>query len=206
MAAMASGVSFSDGFLRNLSTRGQVGTGSNILIAGFVVGGSTPKQVLVRAIGPGLAALGVSGCSANHDDVAAPQSAASTAMSPAVRQAPALPPPQALAEVVSRLADTAVPGGEKLALIEDGAPADAETLDRFAAALRDGGYAPVTVSATDVHWSPTAPDEAVAIITVTPPEQRPGVFAFPLAFRTGPAGWQLTRGTAETLLAFPPGQ
>lgn len=61
MAASASGSSFSDGFLRNLSTRGQVGTGSNLLIAGFVVAGSTPKQVLVRAVGPSLASFGVAG-------------------------------------------------------------------------------------------------------------------------------------------------
>jgi hypothetical protein len=60
-AATASGVSFSDGFLRNLSTRGQVGTGANILIAGFVVGGTVPKQVLVRAIGPTLSGFGVTG-------------------------------------------------------------------------------------------------------------------------------------------------
>lgn len=59
MAATSAGVSFSDGFLRNLSTRGQVGTGANILIAGFVVGGTTPKQVLVRAVGPTLTAFGV---------------------------------------------------------------------------------------------------------------------------------------------------
>jgi hypothetical protein len=65
MAALASGVSFSDGFLRNLSTRGQVGTGANILIAGFVVGGSTPKQVLVRAIGPSLTQFGVNGALSN---------------------------------------------------------------------------------------------------------------------------------------------
>jgi hypothetical protein len=31
------------------------------MIAGLVVGGSTPKQVLVRAVGPGLAAFGVTG-------------------------------------------------------------------------------------------------------------------------------------------------
>lgn len=65
MAAIASGVSFSDGFLRNLSTRGQVGTGTNILIAGFVVGGNSPKQVLVRAIGPSLTAFGVTGALAD---------------------------------------------------------------------------------------------------------------------------------------------
>ncbi len=59
--ALASGGSFSDGALRNLSTRGQVGTGANILIAGFVVGGTSPKQVLVRAIGPSLTQFGVTG-------------------------------------------------------------------------------------------------------------------------------------------------
>jgi hypothetical protein len=47
--------------LVNLSTRVEVGSGSNILIAGFVIGGSTSKTVLVRASGPALAAFGVSG-------------------------------------------------------------------------------------------------------------------------------------------------
>ena len=65
IAALTSGVSFSDGFLRNLSTRGQVGTGSNILIAGFVVGGDVPKQVLVRAVGPSLTQFGVTGALAD---------------------------------------------------------------------------------------------------------------------------------------------
>ena len=51
----------SDGFLRNLSTRGFVGSGDAILVAGFVVSGDTPKQVLVRAIGPTLADFGVTG-------------------------------------------------------------------------------------------------------------------------------------------------
>lgn len=57
--ALASGGTFSDGALRNLSTRGQVGTGGNVLITGFVVGGSTAKQVLIRAIGPSLVPLGI---------------------------------------------------------------------------------------------------------------------------------------------------
>jgi Tol biopolymer transport system component len=61
LAALATGGAFSDGSLRNLSTRGQVGTGDNILIAGFVVGGTTPKQVLVRAIGPTLSSFGITG-------------------------------------------------------------------------------------------------------------------------------------------------
>jgi len=41
--------------LTNISARVQVGTGGNVLIAGFVIGGSTSKTVLVRASGPALA-------------------------------------------------------------------------------------------------------------------------------------------------------
>jgi hypothetical protein len=40
--------------LLNVSARGQAGTGANLLIAGFVVGGPAPKTLLVRAVGPGL--------------------------------------------------------------------------------------------------------------------------------------------------------
>jgi hypothetical protein len=47
--------------LVNISARLQVGTGANILIAGFVVGGTTSKTVLLRASGPALAPFGVSG-------------------------------------------------------------------------------------------------------------------------------------------------
>ena len=47
--------------LINLSARVQVGTGGNILIAGFAIGGSTSKTVLVRASGPALTQFGVPG-------------------------------------------------------------------------------------------------------------------------------------------------
>ncbi len=47
--------------LINLSVRTQVGTGENILIVGFVVEGNAPKQILLRAVGPGLAQFGVGG-------------------------------------------------------------------------------------------------------------------------------------------------
>ena len=47
--------------LINLSTRGQVQTGDNVMIGGFIIGGATPKKVLVRAVGPNLANYGVSG-------------------------------------------------------------------------------------------------------------------------------------------------
>jgi glucose/arabinose dehydrogenase len=49
--------------LINISTRGQVGSGPNALIAGFVVSGSSAKTVLIRASGPAIAAapFGVQG-------------------------------------------------------------------------------------------------------------------------------------------------
>jgi len=47
--------------LVNLSTRGFVGTGDNIMIGGFIVGGSGPKKVVIRGRGPSMAALGVPG-------------------------------------------------------------------------------------------------------------------------------------------------
>jgi sugar lactone lactonase YvrE len=47
--------------LINLSAPAQVGTGGNILIAGFVIEGTKPKTVLVRASGPALTPFGVSG-------------------------------------------------------------------------------------------------------------------------------------------------
>jgi hypothetical protein len=40
--------------LTNLSTRGLVQTGDNVLIGGFIIEGDTSKRVLVRAIGPTL--------------------------------------------------------------------------------------------------------------------------------------------------------
>jgi hypothetical protein len=43
----------------NLSVRANAGTGENVLTAGFVVTGNSPKQILIRAIGPGLLPYGV---------------------------------------------------------------------------------------------------------------------------------------------------
>jgi hypothetical protein len=54
-------ISADSGHLVNISTRASVGTGPNILIGGFVVGGTQPSQVLIRAIGPGLKQFGVPG-------------------------------------------------------------------------------------------------------------------------------------------------
>lgn len=47
--------------LNNIATRGFVGTGGNIMIAGFVISGEGAKTILVRAIGPTLSAFGLTG-------------------------------------------------------------------------------------------------------------------------------------------------
>ena len=40
--------------IRNISTRGEVGTGSKVMIGGFIIGGEDPTRVVIRAIGPSL--------------------------------------------------------------------------------------------------------------------------------------------------------
>jgi hypothetical protein len=47
--------------LANISTRGLVQTGDNVLIGGMIVLGQTPLRVIVRAIGPSLALPGALG-------------------------------------------------------------------------------------------------------------------------------------------------
>ncbi len=47
--------------LANVSARAQVGTGGDILVVGFAVGGTGTRNVLIRAVGPTLAAFGVGG-------------------------------------------------------------------------------------------------------------------------------------------------
>jgi len=55
------GGSFGNGNLLNISTRLGVGTGNNVLIGGFIITGSSNKQVLLRALGPTLSQFGVTG-------------------------------------------------------------------------------------------------------------------------------------------------
>jgi hypothetical protein len=43
-----------DAILQNISTRAQVLTGDNVLIGGFIITGTQPKKVIVRAIGPSV--------------------------------------------------------------------------------------------------------------------------------------------------------
>jgi hypothetical protein len=45
--------------LGNISTRSLVQTGANVMIGGFIIEGTGPKTVIIRAIGPELTPLGV---------------------------------------------------------------------------------------------------------------------------------------------------
>lgn len=49
----------------NISTRAHVGTGANVLIAGFSIGGTEKKTVLIRGVGPSLQQFGLDGYLAN---------------------------------------------------------------------------------------------------------------------------------------------
>jgi plastocyanin/uncharacterized protein YggT (Ycf19 family) len=48
-----------DSFLANISTRSFVQTNDNVMIGGFIVQGTQPKMVIIRAIGPELTQFGV---------------------------------------------------------------------------------------------------------------------------------------------------
>lgn len=48
-----------DSLVDNISTRGKVGTGDNVMIGGFIIGGEDSTKVLIRAIGPSLGTQGI---------------------------------------------------------------------------------------------------------------------------------------------------
>ena len=52
-------VNTKDSRLANISTRAKAGTGDNVLIGGFIVGGNDPTKVLIRAVGPSLSRSGI---------------------------------------------------------------------------------------------------------------------------------------------------
>jgi hypothetical protein len=53
------GVSASKTSFANIATRAMCGTGNNVTIGGFVIGGTAKKKVLVRAVGPSLTNQGL---------------------------------------------------------------------------------------------------------------------------------------------------
>lgn len=157
--------------------------------------------VLVAAFGLSVA---LNGCGSDRPPAPAPTTSSSPAIAaPAPAPPPApLPPPSALTDVLYRLADPNVPGAEKLILIEDSGPGDVVALDRFAKALADNGYHPMTFDAADLAWAADTDDVVATVIARTPPGHTGGDFTFPMEFARTPDGaWHLTRDSADMLFA-----
>lgn len=152
-----------------------------------------------------MAALGLSGCS---DDTSAASSPTPLPFTkpPTVSPSPTetgvpLPSPTALTDVMGRLTDPAIPGTEKVGLVQYGTPADAAVLDRFAKALHDSGYAPLTFEAGDLRWADQT-GNVIANITINAanPQGTGRDLSFPMEFSPQGDTWQLTRQTADLLL------
>ncbi|SPM36358.1 hypothetical protein MRAB57_4199 [Mycobacterium rhizamassiliense] len=154
-----------------------------------------------------VTAVGLAGCS--HSQPRVPASATSSAVPPAsspiVVTAPPtapLPVPQALTDILTRLADPNIPGTNKVSLVEGATPESAATLDKFTSALRDNGYLPMTFAADNIAWSDKNPSNVMATIRVGTAEPNNRAFTFPMEFTPYQGGWQLSRRTAEMLLAL----
>ncbi|MFV0493971.1 hypothetical protein [Mycobacterium sp.] len=169
--------------------------------------------------GVAVAVAGLLGCSRGSDsesdsagDSLPPPTPAATAETPlttvstvataTVPPATELPAPEALTGVLARLADPAVPGGEKLDLVDGSGPDTAGALDRFIAAARDSGYLPMAFEANDIARSSTDPSNVAATVVVTTANEDHREFTFPMEFTAAGDGWQLSRKTADMLLAM----
>lgn len=153
-----------------------------------------------------VAALTLAGCSHTGPKVVSSSSSpVPTTPTPLIVGAPPtapVPTPDALIDVLNRLADPNVPGIDKVNLVEGATPDNAGTLDKFINALRDNGDLPMTFVAKDVTWSDKDPSHAVATVTVNTARANNGTFTFPMEFTPAHGGWQLSHRTAEMLLAL----
>jgi len=151
--------------------------------------------------------LGVAACGNDTHPAASESPSATTTVSSVIAAPPPdtpLPPPEALTDVLYRLADTSVPGDQKVGLVEGAGAGDAEKLDKFGKALHDSGYTPVGFTAENIAWATDSPSNVTADVTVH--SQNPAMtngFTFPMEFKTDPqGGWQLTKATADILLTY----
>ena len=162
-----------------------------------------PSIALIAATA--LAAFWLAGCSPSQPRIASsPTAPAPPPTSVPVAAAPTapVPGPEALNAVLARLADPNVPGADKVTLVEGATAENAGTLDKFVNALRDNGYLPMTFAANNVAWSDKNPSHVMATVTVNTAQPNNPTFTFPMEFAPFQGGWQLSRRTAEMLLAF----
>ncbi len=171
------------------------------------------RTVSIRSAAIIVAALGLGACSHQQHPAAAPSvetSAAPTVGMPAPNApapgAPPLPPDSALIDVMSRLSDPALPGDQKVALIEDGTADEAAGLDRFGIALRDNGSLPLAFEARDLAWSQSEPGNVIATVVVRTANPLDGEFTYPMEFAPADGPWQLTRESADLLLQLSSGE
>lgn len=146
-----------------------------------------------------VAAFGLSGCTTPGPPAATPTSAVSAALPP---PAP-LPDPAALTDVLARLSDPAIPGNQKLPLVEGSSEADVAGLDSFARALADNHMLPLTIEADELAWSARDPANVTATVSIQPADTEPeDGFSFPMEFTPAPGGWRLSRKTADLLMTL----
>jgi hypothetical protein len=147
--------------------------------------------------------IGLAACNSGSPPAPSePPSATSVVADPAAPVSSPLPPPQALTDLLYRLSDPAVPGADKVGLVEVATVDDAAALDRFGRALADSGALPLTFDATDLKWSESELGNVVATVNVTTANEPPAKFSFPMEFTPVRDRWQLTRKTADLLLEF----
>ena len=162
-----------------------------------------PRSTTVLSAATVVAALWLSGCAPHTSDNAATATTSppTPTAAPAPQSAP-LPDPAALTDLLGRLADPAVPGTDKLPLVEGATAGDAATLDNFTKALQDNHMIPLTFTATNLAWSDENPANVVASVNATGPDPEAGGLSFPMEFAPAVGGWELSRQTADMLLVF----
>jgi hypothetical protein len=163
------------------------------------------RLVVVLGAATTVAVVGLTGCSGSDAKVASPDAGSAALATPTPAGAPPtapLPPPEAIVDVLTRLSDPAVPGSNKVSLVEGATPESAANLDKYTNALRDGGYLPMTFVARDLAWSDKNPSNVAATVTVNTSHANNRVFTFPMEFTPYQGGWQLSHKTADMLLAL----
>jgi hypothetical protein len=156
-----------------------------------------------------VAPLGLSGCGGDTSSAPSPTIVAlskpPTVPAPPTDTGAPLPAPTTLTDVMSRLADPNIPGTDKIGLVEYGTPPDAAALDRFAKALHDSGYAPVTFAAADLTWAQDQTGNVIANVTINAANPQVGKdLKIPMEFSPQQDSWQLTRKTTDLLLQLGP--
>ena len=157
---------------------------------------STPAVILSAVTI--VAALGVAGCAQTPPPAALPSHPPTTTVAAAPTTAP-LPSPDALTDVLYRLADTSIPAEQKVGLVQYATVDDQPVLTNFGEALKANGFVPLNVAAADLAWS-GQPGNVLASVTISTTDPTVKPFTFPMEFSPIRNAWQLTQRTAGQLL------